>query len=508
MTREEYNARNLALDNYLNTQGDVNAAAIQDAANKGISPESVGRENYDNVLRNFAVGHITTKAIKNSETRVDAEGNDIIANFVSSPSGRNINLSIIGAVDAGQPVFEYVNVDSATGNALTHYEGAGGGDPDVPLLGSLPDPTIPDPSDNGDDVIYGPPPGDTSGGIMSGPVGLEAGALNPVTSLIGTPTTAQTDANQTTLMGQTAGLATGQQGIRDIVTPLGEQVTALDTKVTPLASDIGTVKTDVGGIKTDVGTVKTDVGGIKTDVGGIKTDVGTVKVGVGDVQSAIGTPAEGQTLFGGQQGIMSGIGTAGTGQTDLFKGQADLTAGQTDIQSAIGTADPEIEQPATLFEGQAVLAGNQSGLMSGQKGITRDLTTEIGDVSSALGSQLGAFRTAAENYQRGATTQRGDIQGTQRANQANMLSQIQGVAQPINRQAEALANQRQQEAASFAASQAPLQQQIATLTANNANQAANNQPIGPLGPMAADPRDALIQQLLTRNASLMNNRPV
>jgi len=26
--------------------------------------------------------------------------------------------------------------------------------------------------------------------------------------------------------------------------------------------------------------------------------------------------------------------------------------------------------------------------------------------------------------------------------------------------------------------------------------------------MAADPRDALIQQLLTRNASLMNNRPV
>tara|TARA_R100001443_G_scaffold4800_3_gene13404 strand:+ start:541 stop:1869 length:1329 start_codon:yes stop_codon:yes gene_type:complete len=335
------------------------------------------------------------------------------------------------------------------------------------------------PEDGGSDNASG-------GGMMSGPVGLEAGALNPVTSLIGTPGTGQTGP-QATLMGQTAGLATGQQGIRDIVTPLGEQVTALDTKVTPLASDIGTVKTDVGGIK---------------------TDVGTVKAGVGDVQSAIGTPAEGQTLLGGQQGIMSGIGTAGTGQTDLFKGQADLTAGQTGIQSAIGTADPEIEQPATLFEGQAGLAANQSGLMSGQKGITRDLTTEIGDVSSALGNQLGAFRTAAENYQRGATTQRGDIQGTQRANQANMLSQIQGVGQPINRQAEALANQRQQEAASFAASQAPLQQQIATLTANNANQAANNQPIGPLGPMAADPRDALIQQLLTRNASLMNNRPV
>ena len=287
--------------------------------------------------------------------------------------------------------------------------------------------------------------GTTGGGMMSGPVGLEAGALNPVTNLIGTPGVGQTGP-QATLMGQTAGLATGQQGIRDVVDPLAGQVTTLQETVDPLASDIGTVKTDVGGIKTDVGTVK--------------TDVGTVKTGVGDVQSAIGTPAEGQTLFGGQQGIMSGIGTAGTGQTDLFKGQADLTAGQTGIQSAIGTADPEIEQPATLFEGQAGLAANQAGLMSGQRGITRDLTTEIGDVSSALGSQLGAFRTAAEQYQRGATTQRGDIQGTQRANQANMLSQIQGVAQPINRQAEALANQRQQEAASFASSQAPYQKCI------------------------------------------------
>ena len=293
----------------------------------------------------------------------------------------------------------------------------------------------------GDGVVV--PPG--GGGVMSRPIEVDLD-LAPVTSLIGTPGTGQTGP-QATLMGQTAGLATGQQGIRDVVDPLAGQVTTLQETVDPLASDIGTVKTDVGGIKT----------------------------GVGDVQSAIGTPAEGQTLFGGQQGIMSGIGTAGTGQTDLFAGQAGLTTGQTGIQSAIGTADSEIEQPATLFEGQAGLAANQSGLMSGQRGITRDLTTEIGDVSSALGSQLGAFRTAAENYQRGATTQRGDIQGTQRANQANMLSQIQGVAQPINRQAEALANQRQQEAASFAASQAPLQQQIATLTANNANQAANNQ---------------------------------
>ena len=414
---------------------DVGNSARAQAAATGFANNT---PQYANAFRNAVINHAIASGV--------AEGR---------PGAEQLVTVVTNERNAG---FDPVTGISITPPPPSNDGNAGGGD------------------DSGGDVVV--PPG---GGIMSEPVDLA-----PVTNLIGTPGAGQTG-TQATLMGQTAGLATGQQGIRDVVDPLAGQVTTLQETVDPLASDLGTVKTDVGGIKTDVGTVKT---------------------GVGDVQSAIGTPAEGQTLFGGQQGIMSGIGTAGTGQTDLFKGQADLTAGQTGIQSAIGTADPEIEQPATLFEGQAGLAANQAGLMSGQRGITRDLTTEIGDVSSALGSQLGAFRTAAENYQRGATTQRGDIQGTQRANQANMLSQIQGVGQPINRQAEALANQRQQEAASFAASQAPLQKQIATLTANNANQAANNQPIGPLGPMAADPRDALIQQLLTRNASLMNNRPV
>ena len=77
-----------------------------------------------------------------------------------------------------------------------------------------------------------------------------------------------------------------------------------------------------------------------------------------------------------------------------------------------------------------------------------------------------------------------------------------------NRAAEMLTKQRQDEAAQYKAAQAPLQQQIANLTANNNAQGNANQQIGALGPMAADPRDALIQQLLTRNASLMNNRPV
>ena len=88
------------------------------------------------------------------------------------------------------------------------------------------------------------------------------------------------------------------------------------------------------------------------------------------------------------------------------------------------------------------------------------------------------------------------------------MGQIGGVGQTMNRQAEALANQRQAEADQFRTAQAPLQQQIANLTSNNQALQNNLQNIGPMGPMAADPRDALIQQLLTRNASLMNNRPV
>ena len=473
-------ASNQAALNYLDEQSDVKEQAVAKTLARGITPDN---PEFSVTLANYGKEH--WQRFGKTENRQGLGANTLTLNPGFSDLGQ---ANAVGAtpnlVFQGSTAEDFVATVPRTGpdqpatiipNPAPPSEDAGGGSDDEVVV----------PPGGSDDEVVVPPGGDVvvppGGGIMSEPVDLA-----PVTSLIGTPGAGQTG-TQATLMGQTAGLATGQQGIRDVVDPLAGQVTTLQETVDPLASDIGTVKTDVGGIK---------------------TDVGTVKAGVGDVQSAIGTPAEGQTLFGGQQGIMSGIGTAGTGQTDLFKGQADLTAGQTGIQSAIGTADPEIEQPATLFEGQAGLAANQAGLMSGQRGITRDLTTEIGDVSSALGSQLGAFRTAAENYQRGATTQRGDIQGTQRANQANMLSQIQGVGQPINRQAEALANQRQQEAASFAASQAPLQQQIATLTANNANQAANNQPIGPLGPMAADPRDALIQQLLTRNASLMNNRPV
>tara|TARA_R100000315_G_scaffold62488_1_gene44372 strand:+ start:753 stop:2000 length:1248 start_codon:yes stop_codon:yes gene_type:complete len=312
--------------------------------------------------------------------------------------------------------------------------------------------------------------------------------LTPVTSAIGTPGTGQAD----TLMGQTQGLATGQQGIRDVVDPLAGQVR---------------------GIGTSIGTAGTG-------------QADTLMGQTADIQSGIGQAGEGQTdLFAGQRGIMSGIGTAGEGQTDLFAGQAGLAGGQTTLSEnqvalqegqaglgeQIGTAavtgeDGTVtQQPTGLYAGQAGLMSGQTGLTQDISGLGRDLSG-IGDQLSGdlsgLGSQLGAFRTAAEQYQRGATTQRGDIQGTQRAGQAALTAQVQGVGQQANRAAEAIAQQRQQQ------QQPAVQQQAAQFAQSAPRATPSNQQVGPMGPMAADPRDALIQQLLTRNASLMNNRPV
>ena len=316
-------------------------------------------------------------------------------------------------------------------------------------------------------------------------------AISGVAGSIGTPGTGQAD----TLMGQTQGLATGQQGIRDVVDPLAGQVR---------------------GIGTSIGTAGTG-------------QADTLMGQTADIQSGIGQAGTGQTdLFAGQRGIMSGIGTAGEGQTDLFAGQAGLAGGQTTLSEnqaalqegqtglgtqigALGTAavtddDGTVtQQPTGLFAGQAGLMSGQTGITQDISGLGRDLTdvsANIGDQLSGLGGQVGAFRTAAEQYQRGATTQRGDIQGTQRAGQEALTAQVQGVGQQANRAAEAIAQQRQQQ------QQSAVQQQAAQFAQSAPRATPNNQQVGPMGPMAADPRDALIQQLLTRNASLMNNRPV
>jgi hypothetical protein len=52
-----------------------------------------------------------------------------------------------------------------------------------------------------------------------------------------------------------------------------------------------------------------------------------------------------------------------------------------------------------------------------------------------------------------------------------------------------------------------VQQQAAQFARSAPRATPSNQQVGPMGPMASDPRDVLIQNLL-RNASLMNRRPV
>jgi len=349
--------------------------------------------------------------------------------------------------------------------------------------------------------------------------------LTPITSAIGTPGTGQ----PSTLMGQT-------QGIREVVDPLGERIQGVRDVVDPLAGQ-------VTGIGTSIGTAGTG-------------QADTLMGQTADIQSGIGQAGEGQTdLFAGQRGIMSGIGTAGTdtesgtglvgGQERLGIGQSLLSLGQGQLGQQIGqsggtltdtaTGETATTAPTGLYAGQAGLGqqigtaavtgedgtvtqkptglyAGQAGLMSGQTGLTQDISglgrdlSGIGDQLSGdlsgLGNQLGAFRTAAEQYQRGATTQRGDIQGTQRAGQAALTAQVQGVGQQANRAAEMMAQQRQQQ------QQPAVQQQAAQFAQSAPRATPSNQQVGPMGPMATDPRDAIMQQLMANRIGLMNRGPV
>lgn len=345
-------------------------------------------------------------------------------------------------------------------------------------------------------------------------LGPVTSAVQGVSDRIGTAGTGQTD-----LFAGQAGIMSGQQGIRDVVDPLGGQIQGVRDVVDPLSGQIT-------GIGTQIGTAAE--GQAKTLMG----QTAGLATGQADIQAGIGTAGEGQTdLFAGQAGIQAGIGQAGEGQTDLFAGQAGLAGGQATLSEnqaalqagqtglgtqigALGTAavtDPDTgevtQKPTGLFAGQAGLMAGQTGLTQDISGLGRelsDVSADIGGQLTGLGGQLGAFRSGVEQYQRGATTQRGDIQGTQRAGQANLLAQIQGVGQQANRAAEMMAQQRQMQTQR---QQPAVQQQAAQFAASAPRATPSNQQVGPMGPMASDPRDALIQNLL-RRTSLMNRRPV
>ena len=313
------------------------------------------------------------------------------------------------------------------------------------------------------------------------------GGQRDIEDLIGTDAGPGGKGDRTTVMGRQKimqdFLRGGQKDIEDIVTPLGEQVTGLETSIGTAAK--GQAPTLMGQTE-DLATGQTN---IQQRIGEAATDPTT------------GLPAQPTSLFKGQRGLIAG--------------QQGLGRGQMNIQQQIGTAggtspltgmdgEPITVAPTGLFAGQAGLMAGQTGLGTQLTGVGRDITAELGDVSSRLGGQIGRFQSGVEQYQRGATTQRGDIQGTQRAGQANLLQQIQGVGQQANRAAEAIAQQRQMQTQT---QQPAVQQQAAQFAASAPRATPSNQQVGPMGPMASDPRDVLIQNLL-RNASLMNRRPV
>jgi len=507
LTNEQLQSRSQATTAYLNAPGSGDILAGARAYVNSLNLPEGDQGAVSSALSNYAITHYLTSG-KNEPGRGGTEGlqttgTEINTNLAFVPkltfsrgperieegTGQLVRDLIInpveGTFDASTPNFTSTDGDgsgdggSGDGGSGDGGSGDGGG------------------SDNnaggGSDNNAGGGSDNNAGGVMS----LPTGALNPVTSLIGTPGAGQTG-TQATLMGQTAGLATDIAGVRGVVNPIGEQVTALQSAVTPLAAGVTNLGTNVG---------------TSAEGTGLYAPISTLQTGVTDMASEIGTRADGQpNLLAGQQALTDNVGTintnigtpisADTPQT-LFAGQGIMQdrIGQQAVRNAEGT---QITPATGLFEGQ-------SGLMSGQGNIQADisgLSTNLTDESLDIQNRIRDFSNASQDYQNTATAKRGDIANTAIANQTALMNNVSGAGAEANTAVRLIDQQRQDEAAQFAAAQAPLQQQIANLTANNNAQGNANQQIGALGPMAADPRDALIQQLLTRNASLMNNRPV
>jgi hypothetical protein len=287
---------------------------------------------------------------------------------------------------------------------------------------------------------------------------------------------------------------------------------------------------DTSGIMSAIGTRGTDTEeatGLFKPLTNLQSQIGQAAIpGTEETQeiAPTGLFAGQADLQTGQAGIMSNIGQAGTasqeatglygGQANILGNQGTITANQAAIgggvsglQQAVGQAAGVEEDGVTPTAPTGLFAG-QAGLVSGQQQLGRNITGELG----GLGSDLASFRTAAEAYQRQAETARGDIQGTQRAGQSELERQIGGVGLASNRAAEMLTQQRQAEA--LAARQArsvqqpAVQQQAAQFARSAPRATTSNQQVGPMGPMATDPRDAIMRQLMANRTGLMNRGPV
>jgi hypothetical protein len=264
-------------------------------------------------------------------------------------------------------------------------------------------------------------------------------------------------------------------------------------------------------------------------------------------QAAIGTAAAGQapTLFSGQAGLMSGqqalgtqVGEAqqllqagqmglGAGQQALGEGQQALGAGQQALgagqqalgegQQALGTQVGGVQTGVTGLQqavGQAAdgdqkatgLYAGQSGLMASQQQLGEDIGRQIGGVKAGVSD----FQRAVEAYQRGAQAQRADIQSAALTGREQLQRQIGDVGIQANRAAEQLTQARQAAATPMGASQLAVGaipggvQQQAAQFARSAPAPSQTAPLGPLGPMSVDPRDALIRQLISGYRGLLS----
>lgn len=269
------------------------------------------------------------------------------------------------------------------------------------------------------------------------------------------------------------------------------------------------------------------------DYGQISGLMAPTQQAVQETQAAIGTAAAGQapTLFGGQAGLMSGqqalgaqVGEAqqllqtgqvglgagqqalGEGQQALGAGQQALGAGQQALGTQVGDVQQAVGQAATGTAPATGLYAGQSGLMAAQERLGQDVGRQISGVQAGVTD----FQKAVEAYQRGAQAQRANIQSSGVTGREQLQRQLGDVGVQANRAAEQVAQIRQSAATPVGAAQIAsgavpggVQQQAAQI-AQTAPAPSQTAPTGPLGPVSADPRDALIQQLISGYQGLLS----
>ena len=230
---------------------------------------------------------------------------------------------------------------------------------------------------------------------MTAPPRTDPVDLSPVTSAvqgvsdrIGTAGTGQTD-----LFAGQAGIMSGQQNLANIVRPLGEQVTGLETSIgTAAEGQAPTLMGQTAGLARGQEGLATDIAGVQAGIGtaGTGDELGTGLVG-GQERLSVGQLA----LAQGQSGLGRQIGQAGgelidtrTGETatiaptGLFAGQAGLMTGQQqlgrDITGELGGLGGDIAafrtaQQAYQRQAEAARGDIQGTQRAGQSELQRQI---------------------------------------------------------------------------------------------------------------------------------------